>query len=139
MAPGRSRSRNANAAALYPILRKRESASKQSYSDACAINPSGQYQRAGNGPWSVEILKGEAIMSTKAMIGIVFALTAVLASPAFAQTTAPAVSGAYIQPIAAHRSHPNWNVYVNGRYVGTDPDPTIRSQLAHDPCQGGAC
>jgi hypothetical protein len=78
-------------------------------------------------------------MSTKAMIGIVFALTAVLASPAFAQTTASAVSGAYVQPIAAHPSHPNWNVYVNGRYVGTDPDPTIRSQLAHDPCQGGGC
>jgi hypothetical protein len=75
-------------------------------------------------------------MSTKAMIGVVFALTAVLASPAFAQTTSRAVSGAYTQQIAAHR---NWNVYVNGRYVGTDPDPRIRSQLAHDPCQGGAC
>jgi hypothetical protein len=78
-------------------------------------------------------------MSTKAMIGVVFALTAVLASPAFAQTASPAVSGAYIQPIAAHSAHRNWDVYVNGRYVGTDPDPTIRSQLAHDPCQGGAC
>jgi hypothetical protein len=78
-------------------------------------------------------------MSTKAMIGIVFALTAVLASPALAQTTSGAVSGAYTQQIAARSAHPNWNVYVNGRYVGTDPDPTIRSQLAHDPCQGGAC
>ena len=75
-------------------------------------------------------------MSTKAMIGVVFALTTVLASPAFAQTTSRAVSGAYTQQIAAHR---NWNVYVNGHYVGTDPDPRIRSQLARDPCPGGAC
>jgi len=34
-------------------------------------------------------------MLTKALIGVVFALTAVLASPAFAQTTSRAVSGAY--------------------------------------------
>ena len=27
-------------------------------------------------------------------------------------------------------------VYVNGKYVGADPDPTIRAQLAHDPSQG---
>jgi hypothetical protein len=79
-------------------------------------------------------------MSTKTMLGIVFALTAVLASPALAQTAPPAVSGAYTQLIAAHSTHRNRDdVYVNGRYVGSDPDPTIRSQLAHDPCQGGGC
>ena len=78
-------------------------------------------------------------MLTKALIGVVFALTAVLTSPALAQTTSRAVSGAYIQQIAAHSAHRNWNVYVNGHYVGTDPDPRIRSQLAHDPCQGGGC
>lgn len=76
-------------------------------------------------------------MSTKTMVGVVFALAAVLASPAYAQTAS--VSGSYIQPIAAHSAHRNWDVYVNNRYVGRDPDPTIRSQLAHDPCQGGAC
>ena len=27
-------------------------------------------------------------------------------------------------------------VYVNGKYVGADPDPRIRAQLAHDPGQG---
>ena len=27
-------------------------------------------------------------------------------------------------------------VYVNGKYVGADPDPTVRAQLAHDPTQG---
>jgi hypothetical protein len=27
-------------------------------------------------------------------------------------------------------------VYVNGKYIGADPDPTVRAQLAHDPSQG---
>jgi hypothetical protein len=78
-------------------------------------------------------------MSTKVVIGIVFALTVVLASPAFAQTTSRAISGTYTLQVAAHLAHRNWNVYVDGRYVGTDPDPFIRSQLARDPCPGGAC
>ena len=78
-------------------------------------------------------------MSTKVVIGIVFALTVVLASPAFAQTTSRAISGTYTQQVAAHSAHRNWNVYVDGRHVGTDPDPFIRSQLARDPCPGGAC
>jgi hypothetical protein len=25
---------------------------------------------------------------------------------------------------------------TRGHYVGSDPDPTVRSQLAHDPTQG---
>jgi len=29
-----------------------------------------------------------------------------------------------------------YDVFVNGKYVGSDPDPTIRAQLAHDPSQG---
>ena len=78
-------------------------------------------------------------MSTKVMISVIFALTAALASPAFAQTSTRAVPGAYTQQIAAHSAHPNWDVYVNGREVGTGPDPFIRSQLAQDPCQGGGC
>ena len=28
------------------------------------------------------------------------------------------------------------SVYVNGKYIGADPDPTVRAQLAHDPSQG---
>ena len=28
------------------------------------------------------------------------------------------------------------DVFVNGKYVGSDPDPTIRAQLAQDPTQG---
>jgi len=31
----------------------------------------------------------------------------------------------------------SYNVYgPRGRYVGTDPDPRVRDQLAHDPGQG---
>lgn len=30
--------------------------------------------------------------------------------------------------------NPVHDVYVNGRYVGSDPDPRIRSQLARDNC-----
>jgi len=31
-----------------------------------------------------------------------------------------------------HSSNPAHDVYVNGKYVGSDPDPTIRSMLARD-------
>jgi hypothetical protein len=30
-------------------------------------------------------------------------------------------------------SNPAHDVFVNGKYVGSDPDPTIRSTLARDP------
>jgi hypothetical protein len=73
-------------------------------------------------------------MSMNALIGVVFAFTAVLASPAFAQTTSRAHSAAhhsYAQHRAApHASHRGWAVYnTRGRYRGTDPDPFIRDQL----------
>ena len=32
-----------------------------------------------------------------------------------------------------HSSNPANDVFVNGKYVGSDPDPTIRSMLARDP------
>ena len=76
------------------------------------------------------------------------ALVAVVATPALAQT----------RDRAPHRAHPNAtqtyttqeqqqqqrrsanpsnDVYdVHGQYVGSDPDPTIRAQLANDPTQG---
>jgi hypothetical protein len=37
---------------------------------------------------------------------------------------------------AATKAPTATKVYVNGKYVGADPDPTIRAQLAHDPSQG---
>jgi hypothetical protein len=33
----------------------------------------------------------------------------------------------------AHSPNPAHDVYVSGKYSGSDPDPFIRSQLAHDP------
>ncbi|HWC15880.1 MAG TPA: hypothetical protein VG498_02665, partial [Terriglobales bacterium] len=53
--------------------------------------------------------------------------------------------GAYVRqtlPYARREqwAHPNWDVYDDsGRYVGTDPAPFIRDQLARNPCQGGGC
>jgi hypothetical protein len=29
-------------------------------------------------------------------------------------------------------TNPAWNVYDNGRYLGSDPDPTVRNMLRHD-------
>jgi hypothetical protein len=80
-------------------------------------------------------------------------------SRAFAQAPLPAYrsygfSGAYAQvpPAAAYAQVPTpttydlygyrspypYSVYdVRGQYVGADPDPRVRSQLARDPSQGG--
>jgi hypothetical protein len=75
-------------------------------------------------------------MSTKAIIGVTFALMTMLASPAFSQTASR--SGLYDHRIGAyahewtrpHSVHPGWEVYnTRGHYRGTDPDPFIRSQL----------
>ena len=35
-----------------------------------------------------------------------------------------------------YSTNPAHDVYVNGKYVGSDPDPTIRSTLARDPEAG---
>jgi hypothetical protein len=36
-----------------------------------------------------------------------------------------------------HSSNPAFDVYdTRGRYLGSDPDPFIRSQLARDPAKG---
>jgi hypothetical protein len=77
-------------------------------------------------------------MSTNAIIGFAFALTAVLASPAFAQAKSRTGSHGYDRQVRAyvhqlarpHSVHPRWDIYNDsGRYRGTDPDPFIRSQL----------
>ena len=33
----------------------------------------------------------------------------------------------------AHSSNPAHDVYVNGRYAGSDPDPRVRAYMALDP------
>jgi Ni/Co efflux regulator RcnB len=75
------------------------------------------------------------------------ALVAVVATPALAQTrdrTNPhRTRTTTTQPYAApeqdqqRRSANRTNdVYdIHGNYVGSDPDPTIRSQMANDPTQ----
>jgi hypothetical protein len=35
-----------------------------------------------------------------------------------------------------YSTNPSNDVFVNGKYVGSDPDPTIRSTLARDPEAG---
>jgi hypothetical protein len=60
-------------------------------------------------------------MFTKTALAIVIAIAT--ASSAFA---AP----------KKYSTNPANDVFVNGKYVGSDPDPTIRSTLARDPEAG---
>jgi Ni/Co efflux regulator RcnB len=76
------------------------------------------------------------------------ALVALVATPALAQTKDRAqqrvraeapqthtTTQAQQQRRSANRAN---DVYdVRGQYVGSDPDPTIRAQLANDPTQAG--
>jgi hypothetical protein len=73
------------------------------------------------------------------------ALVAVIASPAFAQMFARAPARHHVQQHSSnpayhayHSRNPAYDVYDDrGQYVGSDPDPLVRDQLAHDPSQGG--
>ena len=44
-------------------------------------------------------------------------------------------SSAFAAP-KKYSNNPAHDVFVNGKYVGSDPDPTIRSTLARDPTGG---
>lgn len=66
-------------------------------------------------------------MNTKMLVAAAV-LSTVLASPALAQTTP--------QQREQHSVNPNYDVYLNGQYVGSDPDPNIRLQLQRRP-KGG--
>ena len=45
-------------------------------------------------------------------------------------------SNGYWNNIQQH-SKRSYDVYdIRGHYIGSDPDPTVRSQLSHDPGQG---
>jgi hypothetical protein len=90
------------------------------------------------------------------MIVAAAALAAVIASPAVAQdlfmpqprqgTEAyaqswpgePAAEDAFASAVPnnqpSHSDNPAWDVYdTTGEYVGSDPDPFIRNELARDP------
>jgi hypothetical protein len=64
-------------------------------------------------------------MTLKMLIGMAVLATAI-ASPALAQ------SG---DQHRQHSSNPAFDVYDNGRYIGSDPDPKIRVQMqrGHGP------
>ena len=72
------------------------------------------------------------------------ALVAVVATPALAQTRdrtphrtrTVATQQTYPQDQQRRSVNPTNDVYdIHGGYVGSDPDPTIRNQLANDPSQ----
>jgi len=77
------------------------------------------------------------------------ALIAAIASPALAQTAnggqnrftstyATPYANSYAYQVDRRRSNnPAHDVYsVTGHYLGSDPDPAVRNQLARDPASG---
>jgi len=59
----------------------------------------------------------------------------------FAKTTlaialAVATASSALAAPKTYSGNPAHDVFVNGKYVGSDPDPTIRSTLARDPEAG---
>jgi hypothetical protein len=66
-------------------------------------------------------------MNTKMLVAAAVLSTA-LASPALAQRSP--------QQRQQHSVNPSYDVYLNGQYVGSDPDPNIRLQLQRRP-KGG--
>ena len=80
------------------------------------------------------------------MLVVTVALATLITSPALAQYRVwqgpyrayASPYRAFAQPYSYYYG-PRWgnNVYnITGRYIGSDPDPRIRSQLARDPTQG---
>jgi len=45
---------------------------------------------------------------------------------------AAAIALGTVSTSMAMSKNPAYDVFVNGKYVGSDPDPTIRTQLARD-------
>lgn len=40
-----------------------------------------------------------------------------------------------VQPVSPYAHHPSYDVYVNGEYAGSDPDPRIRWSLRREYCE----
>ena len=53
-----------------------------------------------------------------------------------ASALAVAMASSALAAPKTYSSNPAHDVFVNGKYVGSDPDPTIRSTLARDPEAG---
>jgi hypothetical protein len=91
------------------------------------------------------VLNGETTMFTKALLGLsaVIAFSAMATTPtlsasaksrhAWAASPYTAYAYGYHPRRRAHSRNPANDVYVSGRYAGSDPDSRIRSYLAHDP------
>ena len=60
-------------------------------------------------------------MNTKLVVAAA-TLVVAFAGPALAQT-------AQQQPRQQHSVNPSYDVYKNGQYLGSDPDPNIRAQM----------
>jgi len=90
-------------------------------------------------------------MYTKTILAAATLVAVAASSPALAKTTHHTtrhVSHNEVRPVDAYAAaypdvrtrranHGSNDVYdVRGRYVGSDPDATIRDQLARDPSQG---
>ena len=60
-------------------------------------------------------------MNTKLVVAVA-TLVVAFAGPALAQT-------AQQQPRQQHSVNPSYDVYKNGRYLGSDPDPNIRASI----------
>ncbi len=58
------------------------------------------------------------------------------AKTALAITIAIATASSTFAAPKKYSDNPAHDVFVNGKYVGSDPDPTIRSTLARDPEAG---
>ena len=69
---------------------------------------------------------------------ILIALIAALASPAFAAPKKQSLNRrsqeayAQVQQTQRHSPNPRFDVYYNGQYVGSDPDPMIRFELQRE-------
>ncbi len=74
----------------------------------------------------------------KKMLLTSIALTALVASPAFAKTHHPHRAAAPADAYSSYAAAPGYAagpnaVIVDGTVVGADPDPSIRFQLERDP------
>jgi hypothetical protein len=74
----------------------------------------------------------------KTFIATALVLTAAIVSPALAQQHAASAARAkalelpYAQNFSPYQHHAEYDVYVNGEYAGSDPDPRIREELRQE-------
>ena len=80
--------------------------------------------------------KTQIALSVVMVLGAGSAASANVSSKHVRETFAPAWSARAMVPSSQvrHSSNRAFDVYdTSGRYIGSDPDPFIRSQLARDP------